>query len=269
MPEQNLSAIIEAGKTVGEPKRVEQHNEFAVVAAGDRVESLERFMPTPARIRSRFDADDVTSFVAYFNNWNDSETAVIFANQKSTTLHAVLDYHDVDPSWCTHTVNYVAPLSIEWQTWAAMDGKGMPQVDFAHFIENNVKDIHRPTGADMLEMARNFQAKKDVNFSSAIRLQSGAQQLTFHETVAGTSAKGTFAVPEEFFLGVPVFVNGEPYEVCAKLRYRISDNGKLTLWYNLHRPELILRSAFSAIVERVEAETETNVLYGRHSAVEK
>lgn len=112
-----------------------------------------------------------------------------------------------------------------------------------------------------LEVARNLQAKKAVNFSSAIRLSNGEQQFTYAETIDGSSAKGTIKVPEEFTLGIPVFLGGVLYEVRARLRYRIHE-GQLQLWYELYRPEHIEQDAFNEICVTVGKDTKIAVWLG-------
>ena len=155
-----------------------------------------------------------------------------------------------------------APRSIECATWTAADKSAMGQSEFAQFIENNVADIRNPPGATVLEVARNLQAKKAVDFSSAIRLATGEQQFTYSEVIQGSSQNGNISVPEEFTLGIPVFLNDALYEVRARLRYRITDS-KLKLWYDLYRPEAIITDAFDKIVSTIAEKTGVTVWQGQ------
>ena len=69
-------------------------------------------------------------------------------------------------------------------------------------------------------------------------------------------------MPEVFALGVPVFENGDRYRVEARLRYRIADGGKLTLWYDLLRPHKILEDAMRFQWKAIEAALGVTVLNG-------
>ncbi len=135
----------------------------------------------------------------------------------------------------------------------------MTQFEFATFIEDNVKDVREPAGADMLEIARTLEATKKVDFVSGIRLSDGQREFTYNEQIEGTSRKGQVKVPEHFILGSPVFVAGTLYRVTARLRYRI-EAGKLRLWCDLLNPHEIERDAFGAIVEKVDDAVSTDVL---------
>ena len=158
---------------------------------------------------------------------------------------------------------YACPLSPEWQTWRAESGQQMNQEAFAQFIEDNLPDIAIPTAAEMLEISRSLEAKKKVNFASGIRLSNGQNELTYEEEITGTAQKGKLKVPEEFQIGIPVLEGGQRYAVNARLRYRIGDGGKLTMWYELIRPHKILDDAVHAVRLEIEQGTEMPVFNGK------
>ncbi len=180
------------------------------------------------------------SFVAVFNDNADSHIA----------------------GWQDHRAKYSCPLSPEWKTWTASSGKQMSQADFAAFIENNLPDIAHPPAADMLEISRSLEAKKKVNFASGIRLANGQNELTYEEEITGTAQKGQLNVPEEFTIGIAVLEGGVSYAVQARLRYRIADSGKLTMWFELIRPHKVVEDAAREVWSQIEAGTELCVLNG-------
>lgn len=234
---------------------------YAVVPEGYAIEDLERFFDSPARARATVTAKTAETFAAYVNRFK-SEGSAIFADQEKFALVGIIDYHQPGlPAFREHWVAYAAPRSLEWQTWRGKNGEKMEQAAFAQFIEDNVVDIRAPAGAEVLEVARGLQAKKAVEFASAIRLADGAQQFTYNETIDGTTSKGTMKVPEEFTLGIPVFFGGVVYGVVARLRYRISQ-GKLLLWYELYRPEYIERDAFEELANKIATDTAIEVWHG-------
>lgn len=257
-----LSAVIEAGKLIGLPKTIECGViPYAVVPKGAALESLEDYLERPARARGQITAQSAETFSDYINRFKMDAT-VIFACQDAFVLTGVIDWHTPgSAAFCEHRVSYSCPRSLEWETWRGAHGKRMSQSDFAQFIEDNVVDVRAPTGADILEVSRNLQAKKKVEFSSALRLSDGSQQFTYAEIIDGTTSKGSIKVPEEFTLGIPVFLNGPLYEVRARLRYRI-EGGNLQLWYELYRPEHIERDAFKAVCDDVNTATGITIWLG-------
>jgi uncharacterized protein YfdQ (DUF2303 family) len=147
-------------------------------------------------------------------------------------------------------------------TMSGANGKQMSQADFARFIEDNAPDCVAPSAADMIEIARSLEAKKAVNFSSAVRLDNGQSQLTYEETIQGTAAKGRLVVPELFDIGSPVFEGDGRYAVTARLRYRIAEGGKLSLWYDLVRPHKIIEDAVKELRLVIESRTELTAFAG-------
>jgi uncharacterized protein YfdQ (DUF2303 family) len=69
-------------------------------------------------------------------------------------------------------------------------------------------------------------------------------------------------VPETFALGIAVFEGGDRYHVEARLRYRIADGGKMTMWFDLLRPHKVLEDALSFVWKAIEAELGMQVLNG-------
>jgi hypothetical protein len=50
--------------------------------------------------------------------------------------------------------------------------------------------------------------------------------------------------------------------VEARLRYRIADGGKMTMWFDLLRPHKVLEDALSFVWKAIEAELGMQVLNG-------
>lgn len=238
-------------------------NPFVITPEGYRVADLENMLPQPTRKRGNAVLDDASSFVAYVNS-EKSEGTRLYGKLNPPSFTAVLNDnvgHMI--GWGDHKASYACPLSIEWQTWNSQSGKQMTQEGFAQFIENNLPDIAQPPAADMLEISRSLEAKKKVNFASGIRLSNGQNELVYEEQVSGTAAKGKLNVPEEFTIGIPVLEGGERYAVTARLRYRIQDGGKLSMWFELVRPHKIVEDAASAVWKAIEEGTGHTIFNGR------
>ena len=268
----DTDAALKAGAATGEPKQAgNQPGTYAVVPEGYKVESLQHLQLAPAIIHEKRQLADLTSFLSYVERFGDNETTV-YADPESSRLVAILDHPGAgNPRWEIHKANYDCPLSRSWLAWTKRDSDWMPQDEFAEHIENNLPDIlvpsehqNAPSGADMLEIARTLQAKREANFRSGVRLENGDFQISYQEETQGSAGmNGQLEIPEAFYLGLPVYKNGDHYQVKARLRYRIRE-GVLRMRYELYRPEDIKDQSFEDVVQTVrDHTTKAHVLLGR------
>jgi uncharacterized protein YfdQ (DUF2303 family) len=238
---------------------------------GWAVHDLEKYLSAPARAKGQPAFADVESFIRYVNKHKDVVSpsgpateadqlqTVIFADVLASKFLAVFNHHGADqPGWRDHKASYDCPLSKEWQTWNAANGKKWDdQEEFAFFIEQNILDIHEPVGADMLRIITTLKATKNVSFDSGIRLDNGQTQIKYHEEVTGKAGgAGEFTIPDKIKLGIPVYVGATAYEVWANFRYRLLNGGRMVMWYDLVRPHKILEDAFTKVVEQIATGTE-------------
>lgn len=250
-----------------------------ILPEGFKVAELASLLPVPARKRGTAVLNDAESFVAVVIDQKTAETR-IFSTINPPTFTAVFNHNAATAGWGDHKAQYNAPLAPEWLAWTAMDGKKVGQVDLAQFIENNLVDVvfidkaapgmpvgevGSPDGATLLEVCRTLEAKKKVDFKSAIRLADGSTQFTYDEDVQGSARQGQLAVPEQFSLGIPVFENGEKYRADVRLRYRIQDGGNLIMWLELIRPHKIIEDAVKQLRADIAAQTELPILNGSPS----
>lgn len=222
------------------------------------VTSLERLLDAPSRARGDTKFADVGHFCAAVKrHWSTASSSLYGLINESPTFVAIFD--DVldakTGGWRQHRATYACPLSKEWQIWKGRDGVQMKQADFAQFIEDNAPDCSSPDSATMIEVARTLEAKKGVNFASGIRLSTGQTEFTYEETISGTAGKGQLQIPEVFDISIPVLVGVDPYVVQARLRYRIAEGGKLTMWYDLVRPHKIIEHAVQDVWKKIAADT--------------
>lgn len=255
-------AFVDALHSHGEPREIKGAIPYVLVPTDAEIKDLEHLLPKPLRARAAIVAHDVSTLIAYVNRFKRGDT-VLFADPQAFTVVGIIDYHGKDaPAFREHRVTFTAPRSLEWQAWRGHSGKRMSQADFAQFIEDHVMDITDPKGAQVLEVARSLQAKRSVEFASAIKLQDGSQQFTYNETTNGTSSKGNLKIPDRFKLGIPVFFGGDAYDVTALLRYRI-DEGKLSLWYDLYRAEYVEQDAFKGTIDAAAKGTSIEMWMGK------
>jgi uncharacterized protein YfdQ (DUF2303 family) len=286
----NIQSAINAGQALGTPHTLGEQGSVKlmgiVVPAGSRLEQvnvdLEKFQLAPNRKKGNVTLTTAASFIDWVNRNKTPET-VIYAKEFSTDFKAIFNGHaanvqpappvadgssssgaDGAPGWGDFTATYDCPLSEEWMRWhgnsqhaASVDAKrGMKHADFIQFIEDNLLDITLPASGAMLAAVRSFEAKKDVKFASARRLENGDVQFAYAENTEQQTPAGSLALPSQFEVTIPVFRGGAPYVIAANLRYRVSAGG-LMLWYELVRPHKSLEHAFEAV--RAEIEDGTSV----------
>jgi uncharacterized protein YfdQ (DUF2303 family) len=226
---------------------------FALVPEGYTLTSLKQQLLTPERVCQHVTLLTSDDFLAYWRRFK-SDSSVVFGDERNATYRAIVDFHAANgtPKWCSHMATYACPKSKEWEVWNGSNGKRMPQAAFAEFIEDNYPDIIKPSHAEMIQVSTNLSAKKSVQFSQATRLDNGQSQLVYQEDVKGSveTKGGTMKVPDGFTLKLAVFLGGPAYQLDARLRYRI-DDGKLQIWYDLHRPHKVVEAATQAVTQAI------------------
>lgn len=218
----------------------------------------EHLLEGPRRAKGSARTDDLASFVAYLaRHCTGSSVVWIDLNPLTSTLrlHAVIDDHATSvPGWRSHTVSYTPRASVEWATWLAGNAKPLGQAEFAAWMENQLADVATveglPTGADMLAMLIDFEAKQDMRIKSTVRLQSGGVQLEYVDTDdAATISR--MRVFDRFAIGIPAFWGGDRYRIDARLRYRAAE-GKVKFWFELIRPDRVLDAAAHDIISKLQ-----------------
>lgn len=267
----DVQAAIAAGAALGEPRPVPADGTqgvYAVLPKDYELASLEEYLPRPLRIRQKVTLHDTDSFIAYVNEFGRHGVSHLFFNAEKEEFVAVLDYHEATgiamPNWCEHVATYTTRRSAEFQTWLGKNRQQLGQVDFARFLEENLPDVVEPAGAELLEVALTLEAKKEVAFSSGVRLSNGQIQFTYDEEIRGTAKKGTLEIPDGFVLGISIHENGPAYRIPVRLRWRLHD-GKAVFWYEIQRPHRFIADALKEIRDKVQAETALAVLSGAAS----
>lgn len=237
----------------------------------DLADEIENDRPNPPRKRGDATVRDVPSFASYLAKHGLPETE-LWGNRDRSTITAVINADGAaadDPGdsldgngvagWGDHTATLALLHSGDWKDWTAHDGKYMTQVEFAEFLEDHRPNLGKPSPAEMLELAQTFRATTKGEFTSSQRLATGETSLSFTETHdAKAGKKGQIEIPDEISIGLPVYDQGKPYMLTARLRYRIS-GGNLHMGYKLNRPADVLQAAFDEVVSEVEKVTSRTV----------
>jgi uncharacterized protein YfdQ (DUF2303 family) len=239
----------------------------AIMRPDGVIDWLEPVDPPLTHIRQQVKAYNAESFAAYVNTYKEvarddvlaTAQTTIFAELPSYKVKAIIDYHAPGVAeYCHHTVLFEVPMSDEWRRWATIEGRPMGQVEFAEFLEENCNDIVDPPAAVFLDIVTTLQAKKNVSFTSGIRLSDGSNQLAYSEEIEA-KGKGQLTLPSSFDIGVPVFEGGEAYKVRVLLRYRLTE-GKITFTVKLHRRQFLQKTAFQDICTAIAEKTGLPVL---------
>lgn len=236
----------------------------AVLPEGASIVSIEEHLLHPHAITEVIAAHDVQGFLAYFERFQTEHT-VIFANEIDGCYQAVFDYSAPDqPEWGKHVLTYTPRQSDPWRTWTGNNKQKMDQWAFAEFIEANLEDIVGDS-AKLLEIITTLVAKRDLNFRSSIRLSDGQTQFTYDESINGTSSHGEVAIPDSFTLGINPYVNGEPFELKCRFRFRIKE-GALIMWYEMDRPEIFRKKTAEKLTQQIDEQTTAVVIRGARPA---
>lgn len=237
---------------------------FALIPEGMELKWLEDRLPEPLRRRATASFSAVDSFCLYVKEFG-GESVLLTAERSSGAVVAKLDYHqrgkDGAASWNTHEAKLGLQHSPEWKLWIAANGKFMGQVEFAEFLEQNLPDITEPDGGTIMDAALHLEAKRSVVFKRAHNLTNGTTQFFYEETEEG-KGKGEVKLPSSFKLAIPVYEHTLPIPLAARLRYRISDEGKLTFAYVLDRPRKAVEAAFETVLSDVADGTGIRPLLG-------
>ena len=279
----SANALARLGQLAAEPTKLDD-GEIYAVKVGDSIELLEtpgytytaaneRQAEGPARINRRVVLRDAQSLIAYLaaNTDADDPTNIgmshrhgvgdleIWADLDGRRIKAILDG---GYGWAEHTATLELRHSREWDEWSKIDGKLLPQVTFAEFIEDHLSSIGAPDGGTLLDIVQTLTAKNKVDFKSSSLLANGQRQFEFAETLeAKAGQKGNLTIPTELTLVLRPFQGSEDVGIQARFRYRL-DGGQLFLGVRLNEPAKALEEAFDVIVDEVRAASPVPIVHG-------
>lgn len=250
--------------------------EFLIVPSSATYEEItdpHGLKPAPAYARQRVTLETRDALVDYVSRYKTDDT-LLFAEIATSSIVAIVDYHpamlddkgaamDILGGTCAHRATLKLPFSEEWKLWTNIDGRLMPQLEFARFLEENGADVHAPSGAELLEVCRDLQGRRKVNFTRAVRTASDNESFEFtDESEART--KGGIELPTRFLLKIPVYFGEADTEIYAFLRWKIApEEGGLALGIALNRKEHVRQAVFKQIAFDVAERTGRPVVFGK------
>ncbi len=217
----------------------------------------------PLWVDQRVIVQTAESLAQYANDHKGAGT-VLFADIAASAIEGVIDYHrDAKAERKAHRVRLELPHSIEWKTWAGIDGKLMGQLEFARFLEENAADIEAPSGAELIEACRDLQANRKVSFTKAVRTASDNENFEYVDETTANPKKGGVEIPSRFQLRIPVYFGGRTYPLFAFLRWKLEEGEGLKLGIKLHNPEHVRQAVFKEVVAEVADQTGLTAYFGR------
>lgn len=234
---------------------------------------MSRHLPTPSRKTGNVTLHEVESFIEVAKRHGSMSDATIYLDvdysASKVSAVAVFNDHGEDAAgWRDHRATFTPRFSEEWLRWLRNNKQPMEQVKLAHFLEESIGDIvqpegsNLPSGADVLTFVSKLEETRKVKYGSGVNLQNGLVQLEFTED-NDTGTKGKLDLFKEFAIGIRPFFNGAAYQIKAFLRYRIDrNNGGITFWYELQRPDRVLEDACKETIETIRAKTGLPVVFG-------
>lgn len=262
-------AIIDVATRAVEPQPLDNEARlYSVVSPNGSITVIDvekyrdAYRDRPRRKTGEFTVQDAESFVTYMGKHADA-SAEVWADTAAARVVGVINAHEVEEAGHSdHRVTFQAKFTDSWAAWIANDGKLLDQSAFAEFIEDHVKDIVSPDGAEVLELAQSFQASTSVAFESTKLLSSGERQFEYREDTSASGGSGRIAIPKELRLQLEPFEGSDAvYGITARFRYRLT-GGKLTLGYHLERPKDVVRVAFNEVLTVIDQGIEAPIFKG-------
>lgn len=214
---------------------------------------------------------DFASFVTAVKRFEREETLVSFQPEgaRGGKFVAVLDYQEptkadefAEANPCAERVTWPLSVPADTRAWLEIDGKGLGQVAFAEFLEDNAGAIVSPDQGDVVEVARTLVAKNNVDWKSGVRLQDGNVQLAYVETTeAKAGQKGDLDIPETIVVALELWAGAPVVNVKARLRYRFAD-GKLTFVVRFLGMDRLYRAEIEKQIEALAEKLGRPVLLG-------
>lgn len=220
---------------------------------------------TPRYIHQRVEVQALDSLVDYVNAFKTDST-ILFADIRANAITAMIDYHGKDQKAqnVAHQVTMALPFSEEWKLWTSIDGKMVGQLEFARFLEENHPDIAQPNAAELIEMARDLHAARNIKFTKVVRTDSDNENFTAEDTttLGSRSTGGSVELPRQFTVRIPIYFGEESIDMSAFLRWKVGDEG-MTLGIKLWRPEHVRQAMFKKIVVGAAERTALTAVFGK------
>jgi uncharacterized protein YfdQ (DUF2303 family) len=242
---------------------------IVVAPSGWIVHPMENYMDSPNRIQSHIVITDLESFIQYVIRYKEPSTIIQFSKSSAGTVKAtaVIDFHGAPitvgglnaPMWGSHLVTFSTEATTAWKTWTRSNTRMMNQAKFADFIYQNIVDIKKPVGADMLEIIQTLKATAKGEFKDMKELKGSFEIINRMEvTTTSGAVDKELTLPESMSVSLTPFYGGPAIDLKADIMLEIpkGDNGRLALGYRFYRMD----DALEIMAETIKTKLETDTL---------
>lgn len=225
---------------------------------------LQKYMPFDRRRKGNVTFVDPKSFVTYVRRFTDPEETVILADDGHVI--AVFNHHPTKVEaggWGDFTAQLRLVETPEWKAWTENEGKWLSQEQLGDFLELHATEITQPDAASVIESVMNVRAHLTASFRSGRSLRNGSIQVEYVEELNGQGGAGEILIPSQLTIVLRRWQgNFDPVTITAFVRFQIRD-GKIAFHYRFPADVAqAARDAWRAIVEKVETDLATPVLWG-------
>lgn len=152
-------------------------------------------------------------------------------------------------TWADWRATLAVPVDPDWRAWSAIDGKLMPQQQFAEFLEQHTSAVLEPSAGELYDIATTLEVQQSARYGNATRTTSGERVLIIeegHDVRAGQSRELRF--PDRISLLLRPWLDARPEPVTALLRYRLQ-SGVLSLGVTLVGVEEFRRKVWTDLID--------------------
>src|ERR1700722_1867806 len=153
----NMQAVIDAARAGQAPVVLKTADHFEVISSpegvGIHIWELEKYNSAPFRKKGTVTVFDAASLnrLMVDNAGAGHITVYINPDADKPAIIAVLNGGGPDgPGWGDFRALIGFRETPQWAKWKAIDGRLLPQAQFAEFIEDNLPDVASPDGATMM-----------------------------------------------------------------------------------------------------------------------
>lgn len=130
-----------------------------------------------------------------------------------------------------HQVECALAADTRWAAWVEIQGRWVSPGVLAEFLDERFKDTvdnpdptdksHTMSGLELRDLARNFKSTRTQTLHSAIERKTGDVQLSYTNTE--TKGDTIFTLPDQVFIQLPVYVDGEMVVARVKTAFQIAN----------------------------------------------
>lgn len=211
-----------------------------------RVDSLEKFMIEPCRMKISETLVNFPSYLETLADRIDPEQGTVYVKQSSHIKFRNFRFYGVQKDgrlgkdWRDDVVFNCEPdYTLKAKDWLNKDEEGLSQEAFALFLDKHIQDIvvpddknlRMPTQMELYNFVTTLEDSKNERFARKVNVQNGDVSVFIEKTCDdGTVERlkmfDRFAIQLQIFEGFPAL------QLTVKLRFRITE-GQVKFFYDI------------------------------------